>query len=77
MIVLKIILVTLLVAVMFLYEFPRMKSGKMKEKAVFTVVASAGWGLALLLMFVPGLPGPTELINYVFRPIWSMFKFVE
>jgi hypothetical protein len=62
---------------MFLYEFPRLKSGKKKEKAVFTVIALAGWGLALLLIFVPGLPGPTELINDVFRPIWSIFKFME
>jgi len=73
MIVVKIIGVTLLVAAVFLYDYPRLRSGSRKEKAVFVIMAMTGWGLALLIMLFPELPGPTEMINYVTKPIWSIF----
>ncbi|WP_339324603.1 hypothetical protein [Paenibacillus sp. FSL W8-0194] len=73
MIILKNLGVTLLVLLMFFYEYPRFRPENKKEKAAFTVLASAGWALAMLLMWFPRLPGPTEFINYVTKPIWSIF----
>ncbi|MEI0737163.1 hypothetical protein VQ056_11675 [Paenibacillus sp. JTLBN-2024] len=55
------------------YEYPRFRPENKKEKAAFTVLASAGWALAIALMWFPRLPGPTEFINYVTKPIWSIF----
>ncbi|MEC0334180.1 hypothetical protein P4H42_31940 [Paenibacillus macerans] len=72
MIGLKVIGISLLAAALFLYELPLLRAGKKKEKIAFTVLTLGGWGLGLVLLFVPGLPGPTELINYVFRPIWML-----
>ncbi|MEK4358388.1 hypothetical protein NYE48_15170 [Paenibacillus sp. FSL M7-1455] len=73
MIILKNLGVTLLVLLMFFYEYPRFRPENKKEKAAFTVLASAGWALAIALMWFPRLPGPTEFINYVTKPIWNIF----
>ncbi|OZB98752.1 hypothetical protein [Paenibacillus sp. XY044] len=73
MIVLKLLGVTLLFAAVFLYDFSSVDPKKKKERAAIAVIISAGWLVAVLLLFAPGLPGPTEWINQVTKPIWIIF----
>lgn len=60
---------TLIVALMALIELPRMHPKKQKkEKAVFVTLAATGWLLAILLLFFPDMPGPTQLVHTMYKP---------
>ncbi|MBB3126735.1 hypothetical protein FHS19_001389 [Paenibacillus rhizosphaerae] len=73
MFVLKLLGITLLSAAVFLYDFSIVDPKKKKERAAIAVITCAGWVVAVLLLFAPGLPGPTEWINQVTKPIWIIF----
>ncbi|RED40603.1 hypothetical protein [Paenibacillus sp. VMFN-D1] len=73
MIVLKLLGITLLFVAVFIYDFSSVDPKKKKERAAIAVITFAGWGVAVMLLFAPGLPGPTEWINQVTKPIWVIF----
>ena len=66
--------VTLIVALMTLYEWPKMSRNQKKEKAVFASIALSGWLLAVILIFFPEIPGPTHFIEMIFK---SQSKWLE
>lgn len=33
-----------------------------------------GWILAVLLIFFPEMPGPTDLIDWIFKPLGKMLE---
>ncbi|ASN05765.1 hypothetical protein [Virgibacillus necropolis] len=66
--------ITVVVVLITLYEWPKINRDQKKEKAAFVTLTGAGWLLAVLLVFFPDIPGPTDLIDAVFRPLG---KFLE
>lgn len=66
--------ITLVVALMVLYEWPRMNPNQKKEKVVFVILIAMEWLLAILLLFYPDLPSPTQMLEVVFQPL---SKFLE
>ncbi|HLS08425.1 hypothetical protein [Lentibacillus sp.] len=68
-VVLLIIVVTALIT---LYEWPKINENLKKEKRAFIVLIMAGVLLATLLTYFPAMPGPTELIEWVFKPFSSL-----
>ncbi|WP_307340472.1 hypothetical protein [Caldalkalibacillus uzonensis] len=69
-----IILVTVIVMLIALYEWPKINRHEIKEKRAFIVLTVMGWGLAVLLLYFPDLPGPNEWVGKIFGPLK---KFVE
>lgn len=66
---------TLIVALMVLYERSLMKSKKQKkEKAVFVTLAATGWLLAILIIFFPDMPGPTQLLEIIYEPLGKILE---
>jgi multisubunit Na+/H+ antiporter MnhB subunit len=61
--------ITLIAILLVLYEWPRMKSEQKKEKAVLIGLTLMGWSLAVTLLFIPNLPGLTQLIDMLFQPL--------
>ncbi|TCP29213.1 hypothetical protein EV207_11112 [Scopulibacillus darangshiensis] len=61
--------ITFVVALIILYEWPKLKQGSKKEKATVVVLTGAGWLLAVLLVFFPEMPGPTDVIKAIFQPL--------
>ncbi|GAB7388763.1 hypothetical protein BSNK01_26010 [Bacillaceae bacterium] len=61
--------IAVIVGGIVLYEWPRFDAKQRKEKAAFLVLLLLGVVLASLLLFFPDLPGPTQLIDAVFRPL--------
>jgi multisubunit Na+/H+ antiporter MnhB subunit len=59
---------------MTLYEWPKINQNLKKEKVAFTAVTVIGCLVAVLLIFYPRLPGPTELIEAIYKPFG---KFLE
>jgi multisubunit Na+/H+ antiporter MnhB subunit len=66
--------ITLVVALMILYEWPRMNPNQKKEKAVFAILVTMEWLLAILLLFYPNLPSPTQILEVVFQPLSKFLK---
>lgn len=58
---------------MFLYEWPKLQHKK-KEKAAFTTLTLIGCMLAVLLLYYPELPGPTQLVDAVYKPLGKLLE---
>ncbi|OQO99555.1 hypothetical protein B9L23_13485 [Parageobacillus galactosidasius] len=63
-----------LVALIFLYEWPRINRTQKKEKVVFVVLLSLGTILAIVLIWNPDLPGPTQMVDYIYKPLGRMME---
>jgi multisubunit Na+/H+ antiporter MnhB subunit len=63
-----------LAALIFLYEWPRINRTQKKEKVVFIVLLSLGTILAMVLIWNPDLPGPTQMIDYIYKPLGRMLE---
>jgi multisubunit Na+/H+ antiporter MnhB subunit len=63
-----------LVALIFLYEWPRINRTQKKEKVVFVVLLSLGTILAIVLIWNPNLPGPTQMVDYIYKPLGRMME---
>jgi multisubunit Na+/H+ antiporter MnhB subunit len=63
-----------LVALIFLYEWPRINRTQKKEKVVFMVLLSLGTILSIVLIWNPDLPGPTQIIDYIYKPLGRMLE---
>jgi multisubunit Na+/H+ antiporter MnhB subunit len=63
-----------LVALIFLYEWPRINRTQKKEKVAFIVLLSLGTILAMVLIWNPDLPGPTQMVDYMYKPLGRMLE---
>ncbi|AVX07679.1 MULTISPECIES: hypothetical protein [Priestia] len=66
--------ITVCVVLIFLYEWPKMDRNQKKEKAAFVILTTMGWLLAILLLFFPDMPGPTQMIDMLFKPLGKMLE---
>lgn len=66
--------VTLVVALIVLYEWRKINPNQKNEKAAFITLTASGWVLAALLIFFPELPGPTQWVEAVFRPLGKLLE---
>lgn len=61
--------IMLTVTVMTLYEWPKLKKDQKKEKGVFIAITIMGTILAIILVFFPDMPNPTDFIIWLFKPL--------
>lgn len=61
--------ITALLVLIFLYEWPKLKKSIRKVQVVFFTLITIGWVLAILLVLFPNMPGPSQLIDFIFKPI--------
>ncbi|GAX91386.1 hypothetical protein [Effusibacillus lacus] len=66
--------VTLIAGLMALYEWPKIGQNQKREKVVFVTLTAMGWVLAVLLVFFPDIPGPTQLIDAIFKPLGQILE---
>lgn len=59
---------------MALYEWPNLKSNKARGKIAFVALTGLGGILAVLLVFVPELPGPSDFMDSLFKPLINMLE---
>ncbi|BCJ87303.1 hypothetical protein [Effusibacillus dendaii] len=57
-----------------LYEWPKMNTQMKREKTAFAAMTVLGGILAFLLVFYPEMPGPTQFIDAMYKPL---VKFLE
>jgi hypothetical protein len=62
------------VILMTIYQWPRIGRKQRKERAAFTLLTAIGSALAVLLVYFPDLPGPTQLVEKIYRPLGKMLE---
>jgi len=66
--------ITLITVCIFLFDWPKIEHKQKKEKITLIVLTAFGWCLAVLLVYQPDLPGPTQFIDTVFKPLGKMLE---
>lgn len=66
--------ITVVAILMTLYEWQKMNKNQKKEKRAFVTLTMAGWSLAVLLVFFPDMPGPTHLMDVIFKPLGKLLE---
>lgn len=61
--------IAVVLLVMFLYEWPRMERQWKREKIAFAVLTVLGGILASALVFYPDMPGPTQWLATLYKPL--------
>lgn len=65
----KIAGIIVVIIIMFLYEWPKIGGQKKREKAAHAVVTIMGGMLAFMLVIYPDMPGPTQWIDALYKPL--------
>lgn len=64
-----------LAAVSIIYfEWRGMNKNQKKEKFVALTLTMIGWTIGCLLVYFPDLPGPSDLLNIIFRPFKKILQ---
>ncbi|KQL49903.1 hypothetical protein AN963_09505 [Brevibacillus choshinensis] len=61
-----IVTMTVLAVLLILYEWPRVKKLPKKDKVVFLTLVFMAWVLSMFDL--PNVPGPTTLVQALFKP---------
>lgn len=69
-----ILVATVFVVLIVLYEWPKMKQHTKKEKTVFIVITAMGWILAVLLVIFPNMKGPTQWVDALYKPLGALLE---
>ncbi|WP_018130589.1 hypothetical protein [Effusibacillus pohliae] len=65
---------TVVVAFIVLYEWPKLQPNQKRERAAFVTVTAIGWLLAVLLIFFPDMPNPTDLVDAIYKPFSKLLE---
>ncbi|MFE5320399.1 hypothetical protein ACFQ88_16945 [Paenibacillus sp. NPDC056579] len=68
------ITITVAVILLFWYEWPKLKRYSGKEKGAFIAITALGWILSILLLLFPEMPGPTQLVHAIFKPLGQLLE---
>ncbi|MDR4887848.1 hypothetical protein RGU12_09845 [Fredinandcohnia sp. QZ13] len=60
--------VTVILVFIFFYQWPQLKKSGRKVRRVFFSLMLLNWVLAVLLVIFPEMPGPGQLIDFIFKP---------
>lgn len=66
--------ITATVALMALHEWRKIRQNRKKEKVAFVILTALGWLLAILLVFFPDIPGPTQMIDTIYKPLGKLLE---
>ncbi len=59
--------VTVILVLIFLYQWPKLKKNGRKVKMTFFLLMLLNWVLAVLLVIFPEMPGPGQLIDFIYK----------
>ncbi|OCA85153.1 hypothetical protein [Pseudobacillus wudalianchiensis] len=65
-------MVALIVAGIFLFQWPKMKQAPRKDKWVFSLLLLTGWGISLF--DIQHISGPIQLKAIIFGPLGQFMK---
>ncbi|MFT8320675.1 MAG: hypothetical protein ABF649_07205 [Bacillus sp. (in: firmicutes)] len=63
-----------LLTLIFVYEWPKIKKTDKKEKWTFLVLTMSSGVLAIVLLFFPTIPGPSQWVYSVYKPFSKLLQ---
>ncbi|CRK83273.1 hypothetical protein [Neobacillus massiliamazoniensis] len=66
--------ITVCLVLISLFEWQKLTRNQKKEKATLVTLTTMGWFLAILLVFFPEMPGPTQMIDKLFKPFGKLLE---
>lgn len=69
--VLGIILIGILIT---LFDWKKINIDQKKEKQVFVILTAGSIILAILLVYFPEMPGPTQMVEGIFKPLGKLLE---
>jgi multisubunit Na+/H+ antiporter MnhB subunit len=66
--------IVIIAILMTLFEWPKINQNQKKEKAAFMIVTGIGCLLAILLIIYPEMPGPTQLVESIYKPLGKLLE---
>ena len=63
---------TIIVALIILYQWPKMKQNPKKDKIAFSILLLIGWVLSMFDL--PHMAGPTTWIEALFKPFGQFME---
>jgi predicted permease len=70
----SLLLSTLTIFFIIFFQWPKIKKNQKKEKIIFIFMSVFGWLLAVTLILFPDLPGPTQIIDFTFKPLGRLLE---
>jgi len=64
----------LIMIFMYLYQWPKLKKNQRRERAAFLSLSILGWALAIFLIIFPDIPGPTKMIDWIYKPFGKLLE---
>ncbi|MGP4108656.1 hypothetical protein [Virgibacillus sp. L01] len=65
----NVLMIIVVIILIIIYEWPKIDEGLKKEKRAFVIVTIGAVLLAVLLIYIPEMPGPTELVDWILGPL--------
>lgn len=66
---LSVLMIIMLAIFITIYEWPKINSNLKKEKRAFVTLTISGVLLSVFLVYIPEMPGPTELVDWILGPL--------
>ncbi|MDB5055483.1 MAG: hypothetical protein JWM44_3533 [Bacilli bacterium] len=66
--------IVIIAILMTLFEWPKINQNQKKEKVAFMIVTGIGCLLAFLLIIYPEMPGPTQLVESIYKPLGKLLE---
>nr|WP_149473141.1 hypothetical protein [Oceanobacillus polygoni] len=57
-----------------LYEWPKTNKNQKRKKRIFITLTVGGTLLAILLVFFPEMPGLTQMVEGIFKPLGKLLE---
>jgi multisubunit Na+/H+ antiporter MnhB subunit len=60
-----IVSITVVVILMCIYQWPKIKSTEIKEKAAFATLTVIGWVVAVIYVIFPNMDSPAKIVDFI------------
>lgn len=64
--------ITTIVVLMIIFEWSKLI--EVKERVSFTLLTAFGYIMSLVLLWSPELPGPTQLVEIIYKPFGQILE---
>ncbi|MBO7743114.1 hypothetical protein I8J29_02825 [Paenibacillus sp. MWE-103] len=66
--------ICLLALLIFFYDLPRIKKDRTRERSACVALTIAGWLILLLTALFPHMPGTTQLMEIIYKPVTKFLR---
>jgi uncharacterized membrane protein YbhN (UPF0104 family) len=66
--------ISIVAVFIILHNWSKINQNQKKEKWTFVTLTMAGWLLSVLLVYFPDIPGPSNLIDKLFKPLATLLE---